>query len=364
MNHPFFSSRKLIFIYAATWIVVSAIHVFILQSLYLISIQSAIVDSIFFNFSFALLGLAIWYVVAYSKPVKTSVINQLINHITSLAIILVIWIAGADAILKAVITEPAYKTFLEGSTAWRVVSGVFFYSIIVLIYYIIIYYNDLQERSAREAKLNDIVKQAALDSLRSQINPHFLFNSLNSISSLTMTDPGKAQEMIIKLSDFLRYSIKQSDNNFSTLQTELDNIKRYLDIEEIRFGAKLIKEYDVADNCLAHEVPAMIMQPLYENAVKHGVYESTEPIRIFTSCKMDDNFLQIIISNNFDPQAISRKGAGIGLKNIKERLQLIYGSARLLKTRIENNVFVAELTIPGKNRTLINNGTLIPKLRD
>ena len=164
-----------------------------------------------------------------------------------------------------------------------------------------------------------------------------------------MTNPEKAQEMIIKLSDFLRYSIKQTDNNYSTLQVELDNIKRYLDIEQIRFGSKLIKEFEVDETCLDHELPAMILQPLYENAVKHGVYESTEPIRIFTSCKMNGNFLELTITNNFDPDAVSRKGAGIGFKNIKDRLKLIYGSSELLKTRIKEGVFIAELTIPIKS---------------
>lgn len=327
---------------------VSAIHVFILQSLYLITIESAIIDGLFFNISFALLGLAIWYIVAYSKPDKKTAINQFINHFSSASIILVIWIAGCSAILKSIINEPAYLKFFDSSIAWRIVSGVFFYSIIVLIYYMIIYYNNQQEQAVREAKLNDIVKQVELDSLRSQINPHFLFNSLNSISSLTITNPEKAQEMIIKLSDFLRFSIRQPENNTTTLQVELENIKRYLDIEQIRFGSKLIKEYDVDEACLNHELPSMILQPLYENAVKHGVYESTEPITITTSCKMNGNFLQIIIRNNFDPTARSRKGAGIGLKNIKDRLHLIYGSSELLKTTIEGSVFIAELAIPIK----------------
>ena len=175
MNHPFFSKRRLILVYAAVWIVVSAIHVLILQRLYLITVQSAIVDSLIFNFSFALLGLAIWFVVAYSKPAKTSLLNQIINHITLLAIILVIWIAGCNSILKIVISEPAYLTFLDGSTAWRIINGVFFYSIIVLIYTIIIYYNNVQEQAAREAKLNDIVKQAELDWAESPDKSSFPF---------------------------------------------------------------------------------------------------------------------------------------------------------------------------------------------
>jgi two-component system LytT family sensor kinase len=350
MNHPFFGNRKLVIIYFSIWIAIAAIHIFILVNTYHLAFQTALTESVVSYTLFALLGIPIWYVVNFSKPGKFAVINQLINHVTSAAIILIIWVSACNAICRTIITNADYRTYLDSSLTWKAVSGLFFYLILVLIYYIIIYYHDLQERVSNEARLNEIVKQAELDNLRSQINPHFLFNSLNSISSLTITSPEKAQEMIIKLSDFLRYSITQSDENVSTLQMELDNIKRYLDIEQVRFGSKLIQEFKIGKECLSMKVPAMILQPIYENAVKHGVYESTEPIRIFTECKMVDSFLELKITNNFDPTARSRKGAGIGLKNIKERLKLIYGSADFLKTRIQDDKFIAELFIPQKEK--------------
>jgi two-component system, LytTR family, sensor kinase len=348
MNHPFFNNRKLVTIYISIWIAVAAIHVFILQYIYPISTETALLDSIVFNTIFALFGIPVWYVVAYTKPGKFSVINQVINHVTSLTIIMIIWIMAGNGVLRGFISTEESSLYIEASLTWRIISGLFFYSIMVLIYYIIIYYNDLQERVSREAKLNEIVKQAELDNLRSQINPHFLFNSLNSISSLTITSPEKAQEMIIKLSDFLRYSISQSNENISTLKMELDNIRRYLDIEQVRFGSKIIQEYNISDDCLAKEVPAMLLQPLYENAVKHAVYESTEPIRILTTCRMQNNDLVLTITNNFDPDARSRKGSGIGLKNIKERLSLIYGGAAIFKTKTDGLIFTAEIFIPQK----------------
>ncbi len=285
MNHPFFGNRKLVIIYCSIWIAIAAIHIFILVNTYHLLFQTALTESVISYTLFAILGIPVWYIVNFSKPGKFAVINQLINHITSAAIILIIWVSICNAICKAIITNADYRAYLDSSLTWKAVSGLFFYLILVLIYYIIIYYHDLQERVSREAKLNEIVKQAELDNLRSQINPHFLFNSLNSISSLTMSSPEKAQEMIIKLSDFLRYSITKSDENVSTLQMELDNIKRYLDIEQVRFGNKLVQEFKIDKVCMTLKVPAMILQPIYENAVKHGVYESTEPIRILTECK-------------------------------------------------------------------------------
>ena len=135
---------------------------------------------------------------------------------------------------------------------------------------------------------------------------------------------------------------------FQHLQMELDNIKRYLDIEQVRFGSKLVQEFNIDKVCMTMKVPAMILQPIYENAVKHGVYESTEPIHILTECKQVDSFLELRITNNFDTTSHSKKGAGIGLKNIKERLKLIYGNPEFLKTKIIDDKFIAELIIPQK----------------
>jgi len=152
--------------------------------------------------------------------------------------------------------------------------------------------------------------------------------------------------MIVKLSDFLRYSISQQDTGLSDLLSEMNNTRRYLDIEQVRFGNKLKQEFDIPDNCSGIRVPTMILQPIFENAVKHGVYESTESIIIRTVCRLQNDFLNIIISNNYDPQSIPRKGAGIGLKNIRERLKLIYGSEQLIDTENKDNVFTVKMMIP------------------
>jgi LytS/YehU family sensor histidine kinase len=239
-----------------------------------------------------------------------------------------------------------YLVFVHESAVWRIISGIFLYSIMVLVYYLIIYYNNVQEKLRNETKLKEIIKESELNLLKSQINPHFLFNSLNSISSLTITDASKAQEMIIKLSDFLRYSISQPEDKFSTLKSELENISRYLEIEKVRFGNKLNFDYNIDEECNNKNIPIMILQPLFENAVKHGVYESIEQITIHTNCCFRNNSLFITISNNFESVVKYKKGAGIGLKNIKERLKLIYQNDQLLQTIVSENIFQVKLVVP------------------
>ncbi len=315
--------------------------------IYKIDFEIAVADSIVYNFLFAIIGLPVWYVVRYSKSAKSIVFNTAINHLTSLILILLVWISASGFIMRSLYSDNLlYIQFLDNSSIWRIVSGTFLYFILALLYYIIGYYNDLQERTSNEARLEKMIKEAELNMLKSQINPHFLFNSLNSISSLTITNPEKAQEMIIKLSDFLRYSISQPNESYSSLKTELANINRYIDIEKVRFGNKLISEFIIEPESNELKIPVMILQPLFENAIKHGVYESTEPIIIKTICKKNDNYLSISISNNFDSSPKLYKGNGIGLNNIKERLRIIYRQENLLRTKSENNIFYVELLIP------------------
>ena len=121
---------------------------------------------------------------------------------------------------------------------------------------------------------------------------------------------------------------------------------RYLDIEKVRFGKRLKFVYHVPEECMERLIPNMILQPLIENAIKHGVYNSTDEILIELTCVPEKDFLRIVITNDYDPDAVKKKGEGIGLKNIKKRLQLIYNRIDLLKTTAGKKVFKAELFIP------------------
>jgi two-component system LytT family sensor kinase len=183
------------------------------------------------------------------------------------------------------------------------------------------------------------VREGELKMLRAQINPHFLFNSLNSMSSLTLTDPMKAREMILKLSDFMRYSLSSHNEQPVTLQNEMESLRLYLEIEKVRFGERLIIEEDIQPDCLTALLPGMLLQPLYENAVKHGVYESTETVVIRTSAHKENGLVVISVSNNIDPESVvTRKGAGIGLINVRSRLELFYGEkADLTITRNDDS---------------------------
>ncbi|MDD3124602.1 MAG: histidine kinase [Candidatus Kapabacteria bacterium] len=245
--------------------------------------------------------------------------------------------------------DARYIAFLEGSLSVR-----FIISFLALlngsIIYILLRYKDgLKEQKQNEIKLLEKLKEAELEALKSQINPHFLFNSLNSISSLTILDPDAAQEMVLKLSDYLRYTISNKGVNLQSFADELENIERYLEIEKVRFGEKLKFKNQIAQECLKAKIPYMLLQPLYENAIKYGVYSDSEAVKIITRARMSGNAMVVEVENISNDENTSRKGTGIGLKNIAERMKLTYGSDNLLSINSDGETFIVKIIIPQKD---------------
>lgn len=345
MTHPILDGHGLRF-YLATWAVIATAQVVILYQYYGVPLYPAILDGFVFNSLFFILGIGYWYVVRYAFS-KTNDITGLISWHIFVAFVSILGSVylGQSVLIRAFATELRYLTFLEESLSGRGFVGVLYYSVIMLIYYLIQHYQDLQVKLSNELELKSLLKETELKMLKSQINPHFIFNSLNSISSLTLSSPENARKMIIKMSDFLRYSLNQ-DNELIPVEDELKQINLYLAIEKIRFGDQLIFESRVAKKYLKAWMPRMILQPLFENAIKHGVYESIEPVTITLKCEKKNDELNIMITNNFDPEAVMKKGEGIGLANTRKRLQLNYGSRDLLTTRTENELFIVNVRIP------------------
>ncbi|MDP3463173.1 MAG: histidine kinase [Bacteroidales bacterium] len=347
MINPFARNRSYVFLYVAVWILIILVQTATLNYYQDIDLLAAFSDSVVFNTILAIIGFNMWYVLRFSVREKLSTLDLIINHLLTAAFMIAIWIASGYFIVSAIESEQAeYLEFLNSSLPWRAIIGVFFYLLFILLYYISLYYEDLQQKLKIEARLNNLVKEAELNALKSQINPHFLFNSLNSISSLTMTDSEKAQEMVIKLSDFLRYSLSHNRNETTTLRRELENTERYLDIEKVRFGKRLKYISHVSDLCLEAPIPNMILQPLFENAIKHGVYNSIDEVQVELSCEAKDGFMIIRLLNDFDPEATRPKGEGIGLQNIRNRLQLLYQRNDLLEINMGKIEFEAVLRIP------------------
>jgi LytS/YehU family sensor histidine kinase len=178
------------------------------------------------------------------------------------------------------------------------------------------------------AQLNEQLTKAQLDTLRAQINPHFLFNSLNSVAVLARRGRvAEVEHMVTRLADLLRHSLESSRTQLVTMRVELEAVRRYLDIEQIRFGDRLVVAIDVADGLLDHLVPSFLLQPLVENAVRHGPVDATSPLHIEVRARVRDRQLIVTVSDDGAGLAgESDRPDGIGLANTRARLQGLYGA--------------------------------------
>ena len=212
------------------------------------------------------------------------------------------------------------------------------------------FYRELKQKDALEEKLKSLAAHAELRALKAQINPHFLFNSLNTIASLINSAPAKAEEAVEKLADVFRYVLSSSNREFVTLQNEIDFLDSYLDIEKARFGDRLEIMKSVQPEVLSTRIPSLILQPLVENCLKHGVTKDGKA-KIDIKCFLDGNTVNIEVLDQGQgvPEEIKRGlyTKGTGLRNVNERLLKVYGEGYGLKIKDNNpNGTIALITIP------------------
>jgi sensor histidine kinase YesM len=347
MKHPILQNRVWHIVWWLVWLFLGLGQSLIYYFAYGSFLQISIPDGLISICIYSGISLMLWYPFRYFNYTVTKPAVLISNLVTSGAITVVLWVIVTRFLMNLIFPhEIDYQAFWEATLPYRIGTGVFIYGIVILAYYLFVSLNNLAEKNAREAKLESLVKETELKMLRSQINPHFLFNSLNSISSLTITNPEKARDMVVKLSEFMRYALSRKDEQPVSLQNELENLRLYLDIEKVRFGDKLTTEEIIENNCLDFKIPVMLLQPLYENAVKHGVYESTESVRIITQAKIIDGYIEITISNNYEQVPSLRIGTGTGLLNVTKRLELFFGNKASIKTSKENGIYIVKLYLP------------------
>jgi LytS/YehU family sensor histidine kinase len=209
---------------------------------------------------------------------------------------------------------------------------------------------DLQEKKYLESLQSDAEKlsrDAELYKLRQQLQPHFLFNSLNSISALAGKQPEQARKMIQQLSDFLRGALKKEDHQLVTLTEELAHLQLYLEMEKMRFGHRLSTDIQYDEESSKFTLPPMLLQPIVENAIKFGLYDTTDDITIKIKATSNEEFLEIIVENPFDPETSApRHGTGFGLSSVKRRLYLLFARNDLLTTATKDTQFITTVKIP------------------
>ncbi len=287
-----------------------------------------------------------------SSPIeRTNVPRLLGTHILGSNIIGLLWFSLAKTLAYTISFGPQLQGLDQrfvGRGAIVYATGVGFYWLAALYYYVVFARENAMKAEARMLETTMLARDAELKALKAQLNPHFLFNSLNSISALTSIDAGRARDMCILLADFLRTTLKVGGDALIPFSEELGLAERFLAIEKVRFGARLKTEVAIAEdtkNCL---LPPLLLQPLVENAVARGIANLPDGGTVKISARRADGRMFITIENTFDPDAPPRKGNGMGLRNVRERLEARYGKEAGLRVTADGERFEATVTMPAE----------------
>jgi sensor histidine kinase YesM len=221
------------------------------------------------------------------------------------------------------------------------------YVLLVFAWHAMTYYSELRDRQVKAVELESRLHQAQLQTLRSQLNPHFLFNTLHSIAELVHRNPTLAEQLILRLGELLRQILQSSTVQEVALAEELDFIKGYVEIEQMRLGDRLQVKWEIAPEALRIKVPSLILQPLVENAILHGVAAMAHPGVLAIRAGCDDKFLHLQVRDTGPglPQESKEARSGVGLSNTRTRLQRLYGAAQRFEL-LNDHGLVVNIRIP------------------
>lgn len=339
---PLSSTRVRVF-FGIVWLAILGDHT-ALMIWYKFNFEIAIIDASVSTFHLLLASLLLINTLRFYLPQKERFIHLFAwcIFLTAIIVILTKW-----ELTTLLIHDARFTEFFNRSIIIRISLYFLFIGCIALMS--VIWYNriDQEEKDKRKLDLEKMAKDAELFKLRQQLQPHFLFNSLNSINALIGIRPEEARKMVQQLSDFLRGTLKKEEHQWVSLKEELQYLQLYLDIEKVRFGNRLSTAIECDETTNEMKLPALLLQPVVENAIKFGLYDTTGETVISISVKNYEDKLIVEVKNPFDPEtAAPQQGTGFGLKSVQRRLYLLFARNDLLKTASKENIFTTTIIIP------------------
>lgn len=303
----------------------------------------AVIDSVVSNLLLAGCCLLVTINLKYYQPKQERYWFILVLSIVLSAL----WQLISRWLLMLFFEDESYRQFLARTVPVRFGIGLLLTGCMAMVSLVWYSLEEQKETESRKRETEKLAREAELFKLRNQLQPHFLFNSLNSINALVGINPEQARIMIQQLSDFLRGTIRREEHLTVSVSEELQYLGLYLSIEKQRFGHRLSTEIITDETSLEMKLPNMLLQPVVENAIKFGLYDTTGDISIKIITRNVNGLLVISIENPFDPETATIKhGTGFGLSSVKRRLQLLFSRTDLLETSVDGQKFTATVRIP------------------
>lgn len=354
--HPILSQLRRLLLYLLGWIPLAGMLTYLLAVPGGLTWVEASTVAFMLCLLYAFVCLAAWYPCLATPLDHSSLPRFLFTHVAGAFVASAVWLVAARILGRMLAGHDDFQGIdarLTKDFPLLFGTGVLLYLLAVGFHYVLLAVEASREAEARVMQASVLARDAELRALKAQVNPHFLFNSLNSISALTASDAAKAREMCILLGDFLRRTLGLGEKQSITLEEEMSLIHAFLAVEKIRYGSRLEMEESVDREALEAQVPPLLLQPLVENAVAHGIANLVEGGRIRLEAKQHDGYLSIAIENPFDPQAPQRRRNGVGLANVRQRLEARYGNSATFGATTEDGRFRVTLSLPagGKERT-------------
>jgi two-component system, LytTR family, sensor histidine kinase AlgZ len=346
--YPLLSRRGYLAIYLLLWLLAGGLLAALLAGQRGFPWTFALVVALPLALAYSFVCLSSWYVARGMPLAGTGGVRVAVTALAAAILSSAIWVAIARGwmTLAAGRFEMVDPRRVFGSVDTLLFGfGVLLYLLALAINYVLVVFEASQEAQRRGLQAQVLAREAELRALRAQIDPHFLFNSLHSISALTTADPAAARRMCLLLGDFLRESLALGAEDRITLARELAFIERFLAIERIRFGTRLSAEIAAgnAGDCL---VPPLLLQPLVENAVTHGIAHVLEGGVIRVSAERDGSALRIVTENPCDPDRPRRSGTGVGLSNVRARLRALHGADADVRATEQQAIWRVEVVMP------------------
>jgi hypothetical protein len=325
------------------WTLVGTVVVRQFQYSWTISFADAAVTQL----DWTLAGYALNSMLRFYRPSSKNIVNLVAFSLALAGLFTFILLPYVLPKFIVYIGGPAdYGSFLDGSLFIRFVFAWMQLLFVAAISWMWYFIEEQQQGIKMKTDTEQLAREAELSQLRQQLQPHFLFNSLNSINALVVSQPELARKMIQQLSDFLRGTVRKDDRQVVTLEEEIHQLSLYLDIEKVRFGYRLRSEIHADEQSKACKLPPLLLQPIVENAIKYGLYDTIGEITISIEASIEENHLVIRVRNPFDPATSQAKGTGFGLNSISRRLYLIYFNNNLLQTSAQDSIFTTTIKIP------------------